>query len=217
MNPNPKIESYLDCGHELVCKPRTSTTEGPAEAHQHAITGAHAARQAAASALARGPLRTAHQAAGGAGWRHARTRTRASCWALQAPTPRRQAGPAHEARRRRLTARAQRTRTRPAAAGPRGGGLRAALGGARPARSARGSWRCRRPDRSRMLPGPHQCCSVQHAAASRWRPARPRMRHRRPQLQERCALARAAAPCGMRTAGGGRTRRTAARAAAARD
>ena len=68
--------------------------------------------------------------------------------------------------------------------------LGVAAAGARPARSARGR-RCRRPDRPRMLPGPHQCCSVQHAAASRWRPARPRMRHRRPQLQERCALA----PC----------------------
>ena len=31
MNPNPKIESYLDCGHELVCKPRASTTAGPTD------------------------------------------------------------------------------------------------------------------------------------------------------------------------------------------
>ena len=41
-----------------------------------------------------------------------------------APTARRGPTPStHEARRRRLTARARRTRTRPAAAGPRGGGL----------------------------------------------------------------------------------------------
>ena len=31
MNPNSKIESYLDCGHELVCKPRASTTAGPTD------------------------------------------------------------------------------------------------------------------------------------------------------------------------------------------
>ena len=172
-NPNPKIESYLDCGHELVCKPRASTTAGPTDG-------------AARDSVARG--------AGGRTYRGASARhhRRASCWACWHPRRGGRRGPRRRGPcRRRLTARARRTRTRPAAAGPRGGGLRAALGGARPARSARGSWRCRRPDRPRMLPGPHQCCSVQHAAASRWRPARPRMRHRRPQLQERCALA----PC----------------------
>ena len=76
MNPNPKIESYLDCGHELVrcheqaplqeppTEPRAirshaAPAEGPAEAHQRAISGAHAAHQAAVGALGRGPLRTA--------------------------------------------------------------------------------------------------------------------------------------------------------------
>ena len=212
MNPNPKIESYLDCGHELVCKPRASTTAGPTdgaardsvargaggrtcrgasarhqEAHQRRACGASSGGRRSRA----GPA--PHRASGsGRRWLAPRPHEDARVLlGLLAPTPRRKAGPAHEARRRRLTARARRTRTRPAAAGPRCGGLRAALGGARPARSARGSWRCRRPDRPRMLPGPHQCCSVQHAAASRWRPARPRMRHRRPQLQERCALA----PC----------------------
>ena len=171
MNPNPKIESYLDCGHELVCKPRASTTAGPTDgaARDSVARGAggrtcrgasarHHRRARGASSCGRrsraGPA--PHRASGsGRHWLAPRPHEDARVLlGLLAPTPRRQAGPAH-------------------------------------ARSARGSWRCRRPDRPRMLPGPHQCCSVQHAAASRWRPARPRMRHRRPQLQERCALA----PC----------------------
>jgi hypothetical protein len=44
-----------------------ASAEGPAEAHQRAIrrriSGAHAACQAAAGTLGRGPLRTAHKAA----------------------------------------------------------------------------------------------------------------------------------------------------------
>ena len=78
-NPNPKIESYLltvswFASHEQAplqdppTEPRAirshaAPAEGPAEAHQRAISGAHAAHQAAAGALGRGPLRTAHKAA----------------------------------------------------------------------------------------------------------------------------------------------------------
>ena len=171
MNPNPKIESYLDCGHELVCKPRASTTAGPTDgaardsvargAGGRTCRGASARHHRRARGVSSGGRRSRagpapHRASGsGRRWLAPRPHKDARVLlGLLAPTPRQQAGPAHEARRRRLTARARRTRTRPAAAGPRGGGLRAALGGARPARSARGSWRCRRPDRQRMLPGP---------------------------------------------------------------
>ena len=43
--------------------------------------------------------------------------------------------------------------------------------------------------------GPHQCCSVQHAAASRWRPARARVRGRKGSSQRACI--RMAAALGM--------------------
>ena len=145
MNPNPKIESYLDCGHELVCKPRASTTAGPTDG-------------AARDSVARG---AGGRTCRGASARHHR---RASCWACWHP--------------RRGGRRGPRMRQH-AAVAPRSGVLHMRASGARRTR---------------------------HASAADGRSSR-----------SGAPWPRAAAPCGMRTAGGGRTRRTAARAAAARD
>jgi len=95
MNPNPKIESYLDCGHELVCKPRASTTAGPTDgAARDSVARGTGGRTCRGDSPARGRARPAGlagthaAAAGGARARAQRTRQ------LAVPTPR---PPAHAA------------------------------------------------------------------------------------------------------------------------
>jgi len=102
----------------------------------------------------------------------------------------------HPHSRRRLPA--SRMRTAPcwwAGGGgcPRGAQPRArveaAAAGPVPQRHVAGSGRagcCASAFAVRGRAGPHQCCSVQHAAASRWRPARARVRGRKGSSQRAC-------------------------------